>query len=104
MCHWAVFVCMERNGHRPTEKKGTAVGHRGCRAFLERNTTIRRTVTTKNTPAEQQAMAVISLYGFGWLMGHFGAGAWWGAAGFALIGTLAIWRSWSWPQPDGKVA
>jgi len=82
-----------------------AVGFLACVGFITR-------WTSDDIAAEaqsffvmlQQAMAVISLYGFGWLMGHFGAGAWWGAAGFALIGTLAIWRSWSWPQPDGKVA
>lgn len=82
-----------------------AVGFLACVGFITRWTSDEIAAEAQSFFVMlQQAMAVISLYGFGWLMGHFGAGAWWGAAGFAALGTLAIWRSWRWPQPDGKVA
>lgn len=52
----------------------------------------------------QQAMSVVALYGFGWLMGRFGAAAWWGAVAMAVVGSGAIWWSWRLPPPDGKIA
>lgn len=52
----------------------------------------------------QQAMSVIALYGFGWLMGRYGAAAWWGALAMALAGAAAIWWSWRLPPPEGKIA
>jgi PPP family 3-phenylpropionic acid transporter len=68
-----------------------ALGYMGCMHFISN-------WTSDDIAAEaqgffvmlQQAMNVITLSGFGWLIGIMGAKAWFVAAGFALIGGVMI--------------
>lgn len=52
----------------------------------------------------QQAMSMLSMFGFGWIMASAGAAAWWWAVGLAAAGTAAIFLSWLMPPPEGPVA
>lgn len=71
-----------------------ALGYMGCMHFITN-------WTSDDIAAEaqgffvmlQQAMNVITLAGFGWLIGVIGTKAWFVAAGFALIGGLMILAS-----------
>ncbi|MCC7322144.1 MAG: MFS transporter [Rubellimicrobium sp.] len=81
------------------------LGFLACVAFIARWTADGIAAEAQGLfTALQQAMSVVSLYGFGWLMGQVGESAWWGATALALAGTAAIWWSWRLPPPDGPLS
>ena len=52
----------------------------------------------------QQAMSVIALVAFGWLIGFMGAHAYFVASGFAAVGGVLIWLSMRMMQPKAQSA